>query len=101
MKIITANGLLDGGVVWLGTQNNWVTNIDHAKILKSDTDAEKAMKIAEYAVDNRQIVEPYVVEVDSTDGMIVPKSVKEKIRSKGPTTRLDLGKQSEANTLAA
>ena len=101
MKIITANGLVDGEVVWLGSQKSWVVNINQAELLESNEDTEKAMKIAEGAVVERQIVEPYLVDVESIDGSIVPKSVKEKIRAKGPTIRLDLGKQAETSAFVA
>lgn len=101
MKILTANRLLDGEVVWLGSKNTWVSDVNFASILESDEELEMALSFAEIAVSDRQIIEPYAVDVENTNGNIEPKSVKEKIRTKGPTTRLDLGKQAEPSALVA
>ena len=101
MKIITANRLLDGEVVWLGSKKLWVSNVNEANVLNSDEELENALSVAENAVSDRKIIEPYAVDVKNIDGDIEPLSVKEKIRTKGPTTRLDLGKQAEVNALEA
>ena len=43
------------------------------------------------------IVDPYLVEVTiGTNGEPIPVHYRERMRTLGPTTRLDLGKQAEA-----
>lgn len=44
-------------------------------------------------VASQHIVDPYLFEISVEDGVIIPSSVREKIRMAGPTIRLDLGKQ--------
>jgi hypothetical protein len=41
------------------------------------------------------IVEPYAVVVELRNGHFAPKALREMIRARGPTVRLDLGKQAQ------
>lgn len=95
MKIITANLLLEGDVVWLGAGNIWVGSVQAAKIFSSQEELGSALKVAEASVVRREVVEPYALEVTQVNGVITPTTIKERIRTQGPTIRRDLGKQSE------
>ena len=81
MKIVTANRLSDGRVIYVGVDNQPVERIDQAPILD---DATAEIVIAEVAGRPEIFVNPYAVEVQDH----APSGrdrLKERIRSAGPT----------------
>lgn len=81
MKIVTANRLSDGRVIYAGVGSQPVEGIDQASVL-DDTTAE--IVLAEVAGRPDVFVNPYLVEVQDH----VPSGrdrLKERIRSAGPT----------------
>jgi len=94
--ILMANDLLSGDVVFLGPKQ-WEKS--HRKALIAHHIGEAESLLARAAVDfkTNQIVDPYLVHVTITaNSEPVPVHYREKMRTLGPTTRLDLGKQAEA-----
>lgn len=85
MKIVTANRLDDGTVVYLANEG-WVGNIGSAAVLNAPDAVEAALGLAARAVADGQIigVEPIEVVPDSA-GMPIPKKLRERIRALGPT----------------
>jgi hypothetical protein len=98
MKVVTANRLLDGEVVWLGAEGNWVGDLSRAKILETKEDVAAAMAAAQQSIADREVVEAYEVDVVLEDGCLTPKRLRERIRAAGPTILPDLGKQTRAAT---
>ncbi|MBD1546204.1 DUF2849 domain-containing protein [Roseibium aggregatum] len=98
MKVVTANRLLDGEVVWLGADENWVGDLARAKLLETKEDVAAAMATAQQSIADREVVEAYDVDVVSEEGRITPKRLRERIRAAGPTILPDLGKQTRAAT---
>lgn len=98
MKIVTANRLDDGIVVFLGRSLRWADQIDEVTAFDDYAAVEHALTLAGKAVENREIVEPYAIDVLCENGRLVPVRLREAIRAKGPTVRLDLGKQAERRT---
>ncbi|MSO69035.1 MAG: DUF2849 domain-containing protein [Alphaproteobacteria bacterium] len=101
LYILTANDLLEGDVVfWSGA--GWARDHRAAQIARNadETTALDAIGAAEKAA--RRIIDPYRVEVTlGADGTPVPVRFRERLRTLGPTVRLDLGKQAalRANSL--
>ncbi|MDX5592452.1 DUF2849 domain-containing protein [Pseudovibrio sp. SPO723] len=101
MKIITANRLLDGEVVWLGPQDTWVETVGEARVFE-DTEELKAVLGSKVVSEERQeVVGVYEIEVEPKDGSIVPTKLREAIRALGPTTHPAFGKQARAGGQAA
>lgn len=98
MKVVTANRLLDGEVVWLGTDGSWVEDLSRAKLLETKDDLAAAMAKAEQFVADREVVEAYDVDVVLENGCITPQRLRERIRAAGPTILPELGKQARAAT---
>jgi len=98
MKIVTANRLDDGIVVFLGRSLRWADQIDEVTAFDDEAAVDHALALAAKAVENREIVEPYAIDVRCEDGRLVPVRLREVIRARGPTVRLDLGKQAERPT---
>lgn len=98
MKVVTANRLLDGEVVWLGAEGNWVGNLSGANVLETKEDVTAAMAAAQQSIADREVVEAYEVDVVLEDGCLTPKRLRERIRAGGPTILPDLGKLTRAAT---
>lgn len=92
-KIVTANDLLSGDVVYFSTSGVWARCLAEAQVAQ---DAEAADALLAKADIPAQIVGPYLadVTVDPT-GAPVPSHYREALRDLGPSNRLDLGRQAE------
>ena len=93
MKVITANRLLDGEVVWLGKGGDWVETLALSSLLESEEQVGAALTCAARSVADREVVEVYEMDVTVKDAAIVPERLRERIRAAGPTTHMDMGKQ--------
>ncbi|MCG6858126.1 MAG: DUF2849 domain-containing protein [Salaquimonas sp.] len=84
MKIITANRLSDGAVVYLAAEG-WLTEITHAAVLNAHDAIEAGLAAAARAVANREIVDTAAIDVTVEDKGPVPVRLRERIRAFGPT----------------
>lgn len=89
MKIITANRLEDGAVVYLGDDDQWTLS-QPAAAKFSDEDAKPVLAAAQSRV--TEITEAYAVAVDDDGGLAGREALRESIRRKGPTVREDLNR---------
>lgn len=93
MKVVTANRLLDGEVVWQGAGGAWVELLSLAHVLNDKDELDAAMTQAKRSVADREVVEAYAIDVAEEDGSVMPVRLREIIRAAGPTTHPQLGKQ--------
>lgn len=91
-QVLTANRLSRGDVVYWNGQRGWVTRLDEAEILP-DAGAAAILEQALEWVRRREVVGPYLFDVEIAAGKPVPVKVREVIRARGPSVRRDLGKQ--------
>ena len=85
-KVITANDLRDGLVVFLTLGGGWSHDIAEARVIDDGPDLESASIYAKAQHDARIIVEPYPIDVTVTGGVPIPQRLREKIRAdRGPT----------------
>lgn len=94
-SIVTANRLGDGVVVYLAAGDRWSERLDEALVVADDA-AKAALARAEAPEHATVVVGPYLmpVEAEAETGPH-PASTREVIRARGPSVRLDLGKQAE------
>lgn len=92
MKVLTANRLAPGEVVYWGGTNGWVTDLQQAQVFE-DGEADLALKAAAEWVSRCEVVGIYTFPVRLEQGRISPVSARETIRANGPSVRQDLGKQ--------
>lgn len=85
MQIVTANRLIDGRVVFRDADGGWSETFAEAVRL-DEKGAAAAVAASAADVAARRIVDPYAVDVVEVDGRTEPKSVREKIRTTGPTS---------------
>ncbi len=84
-KVLTANRLTDGIAVWLNANGEWVTSLQEALVARhaEAVSALEAIGKASYA--NNEVVDVTVIEVQETNGILWPLSLRERIRAQGPT----------------
>jgi len=85
LKVITANRLDDGRVVFLDAAGDWVGSIADARQLSGDAELDEASAYAKAQHDARIVVEPYPIDVEMVDGKPWPVRIRERIRAAGPT----------------
>ena len=90
LKAVTANLLAEDIVVWMKAPGAWAERIEDAAAFDG-AEADAALKRAE--ADFTRVVGAYLIEIEPGKGAIGQERLKETIRAKGPTVRLDLGKQ--------
>lgn len=90
---VTASQLRGGDVLYQRADGSWTEGFDDAEVYHTKADADAALGRANKDVETQLVVNAYLFEVAEQDGLAIPASVREKIRAKGPTVRLDLGKQ--------
>jgi hypothetical protein len=85
MKIVTANRLSDGAVVFLSAQG-WVTSIARSAVLSAPDALEAALVSAKRAIANREVIDANAVDVTlDANALPVPVRLRERIRAFGPT----------------
>jgi len=93
LKILTANRLRDGDVVYLTADGAWSDWLEDADLAEAPAAEAALLALGEEALDRRLVVDPYLMAVTRVDGGFGPISQREIIRARGPSVRLDLGKQ--------
>lgn len=96
MKVITANRLLDGDVVWLGENGDWVERVTLARIFEGKEAVAEGLELGAAAEREQIVVGVYDMDVAMEEGVLVPVRLRERIRAKGPTTHPQFGKQAKA-----
>ena len=81
MKVLTANRLSDGAVVYLAADGTWITALQDGVRL-DDAAGEAALQTAK--AQPRVFVEPYLIDVDDA-GAVGRERLRETIRASGPT----------------
>lgn len=100
-KVVIANRLTDGRVVFLAAGERWVADINQAQVAdinqaqvaEAQVDADALLEIGLKLQAKQQVIDTDLIDVAVTDGVVKPTRPREAIRASGPTTRPDLGKQ--------
>lgn len=96
-KMLTANRLHDGEVVYWTADGEWRESLTDALLIEGPDQEQEAHAAGRNAEDALHVVGAYLVVIDQAPaGAIRPKSMREHIRAAGPTVRLDLGKQAQS-----
>ena len=85
MQMIIANRLTDGRVVFQNDSGGWVHDIANGKLLDSKQDAAQRLLVAKQSVEKNEVVDPYLIDVQSENGLRRPALVRERIRAFGPS----------------
>lgn len=92
-KVITANHLLDGDVIYLDANHAWTRRLSDALIVSDEATANARLTEAEAQTD--VVVGAYLADAGRSDqGTATPKHFREAFRMRGPSN-LFHGKQAE------
>lgn len=93
-KVVTANALLEGDVIYLKADGNWSRLHAEAKLFEDETEANHALASAVQQADF--LVGAYLADAQlGADGSPEPKHFREVFRTRGPSNYPDHGKQAE------
>jgi len=92
-KVVTANALLEGDVVYLTDADTWSRDLEQAEVLTDEADAQIRLIEASARVD--EVVGVYLAEVTPGSTGAEPAHFREAFRATGPSN-YSHGKQSEA-----
>jgi Protein of unknown function (DUF2849) len=84
-KVISANRLADGIVVYAGRGGAWVEHLNGALILAGIEEADAALSLAQNDVARNLIVEPFLVDITQDAAGLRPSTLRDSIRAHGPT----------------
>ena len=87
LKVLTANRLGDGAVVFLTNDNGWSRSLHRARLAEAGDALALLDAAGRKAVAACQVVGPYLIDVEARDGEVVPTRLRERIRAFGPTVR--------------
>ena len=94
-QVMTANRLRDGDAVFLTRAGIWSEKIDDATLVQEpQATAALEARAAEDAIATL-ITGQYLIDAERVDGKIRATLTRERIRTLGPSVRLDLGKQAD------
>lgn len=94
-QVATANRLLDGHVVYMGTDGGWSDWIEQSRIVVTKEAGAELMKVAQVSADKGIVVDPYLVDVVQENGALRPLRYREVLRANGPSIHPHFGKQAE------
>jgi hypothetical protein len=91
-KVLIANDLRSGAVVYLDTQGAWTEVVANARPLMTDEDESAAMAEGTLASENNLVVGIETIPLSAVEPSILPERLREIIRAAGPTVRPDLAR---------
>lgn len=89
-KVVTANALIEGDVIYLTSTDQWTRELSCAEVLTDEAHAD--LRLIEASARTGEAVGVYLAEVDQTENGPVPVHFREEFRRKGPSNYLH-GKQ--------
>lgn len=98
-QVLTANLLNEGTVVFLDAAGAWAASIERARVAHSDDEVAALEAKGAEAVGTNLVVDPYLVELDTSNGSVSPVEFRERMRIAGPS--IDLGFNREVEEHAA
>jgi len=98
-QILIASNLTDGEVVFLGS-SGWERDHRRARVARKAEEAIALEALGKRDISANRVVDVYLADVEiGSDGAPTPLHYREKMRVKGPSVRLDLGKQAGEGAL--
>ena len=94
-QVMTANRLRDGDAVFLTRAGIWSEKIDDAALVQEPQATAAHEARAADDVIATLITGQYLIDAERVDGKIRATLTRERIRTLGPSVRLDLGKQAD------
>ena len=91
-KVVTANALIEGDVVYLTSRDGWTRQLHEAEVLTDEAHAE--LRLLEASARHHEAVGVYLADVKLEAGIPQPTHFREDFRRTGPSNYFH-GKQAE------
>lgn len=91
-KVVTANALLEGDVVYLTADDRWSRHLTEAEVIEDE--AHGTIRLLEATARQDEVVGPYLADVKPGANGPEPAHFREEFRTRGPSNRFH-GKQAE------
>ena len=95
-KVVTANDLREGDVVYLTEAGDWTRHLAEAEVLQDETTAQARLAVG--SGDVLKIIGAYLADVTSAETGPLPKHFREEFRRTGPSNSFH-GKQESAENV--
>lgn len=95
-KVVTANALLEGDVVYLTEDGSWTRSLDEAELIEDEAIAQ--LRLIEAGAQAHRVVGAYLAEARAGSAGPVPGHFREGFRARGPSNRPH-GKQAEVRNV--
>lgn len=82
-KVVTANALLEGDVVYLTLSNTWSRHLDEAAVIYDEGDAD--LRLLQASAQTGLVVGAYLADVQVTSTGPAPVHFRENFRRRGPS----------------
>ncbi len=82
-KVVTANHLLEGDVIYMDVNQKWVRELHQAHLIEDEAQADAWLAVA--AAQPWQVVGAYLADAKSSAVGPVPAHFREAFRAKGPS----------------
>lgn len=92
-KVLTANRLIQGDVVYYDANGDWVLAHKDALLIEDEVRANELLAVAQGRPS--ELVGPYLADAEMKDGHPAPTHFREAFRTRGPSNYAH-GKQAEA-----
>jgi hypothetical protein len=92
--ILVANDLTEGEVIF-AAKSGWTRDVREARVASDESGALALEQFGAAQAILCKVIDAYLVDVELEDGVPVPRHYREKLRTLGPSHRLDLGKQAD------
>ena len=86
-KVVTANRLHDGAVVFRRPDGRWAVRVEEAAVAPDEPAAKALLGAAEADALAALVVAPYLIDVETRAGAPMPTFYRERIRAFGPSRR--------------
>jgi Protein of unknown function (DUF2849) len=100
-KVLTANRLADGNVVWYAHPAKWVGRVQDAYVVTTADTISVLETIAAETLSHGQYCDVVLIDVEETADGPRPLKLRERIRADGPTISLDFGSQTDRHLKVA
>jgi hypothetical protein len=84
-KMLIANRLADGLVVFRAEDGTWVESITAGQLINDDAAAARLLEAGLADERHNKIIDPCLIDVSAADGNRIPDVYREAIRANGPT----------------
>jgi hypothetical protein len=88
-KMLIANRLDDGLVVFRAADDSWVETIATGQLVDDDVAAARLLEAGLADERDNQIIDPCLIDVSEAGGKRIPDAFREAIRANGPTIDVD------------